>query len=302
MPELSTQEWKSVFDQLAQQGCLYLTLIGGEVFARRDFFELAEYAKQKHFVMRLITNGTYISDSIALRLKNLGIMSMDVSLYGAKRETYEQVTHHPKGFEMALNGIEALLRHGHRVTLKIPLMKENFDDFKTMASMAEAWGVNIQYDPLLTPMTDSANMQPVLHRLSRDQLKEFYGWQNQPVVAKLRMADDMICVSGRNTITVSPFGDLYPCMQIKKALGNVRENSIAQVWQNSPDLKRMRDLRFKHLSGYNDKQKSHCVICPGVALLEEGNIGAKSDYICQMGEVKEELGLVAKSGEIDSLG
>ena len=38
--ELSTDEWKGLLDQVAEAGCLYLLVTGGEPFLRRDALEL----------------------------------------------------------------------------------------------------------------------------------------------------------------------------------------------------------------------------------------------------------------------
>ena len=45
--ELSCSEIKSVIDQLASLGCLYIVFTGGEVLTRLDFFEIAKYARKK---------------------------------------------------------------------------------------------------------------------------------------------------------------------------------------------------------------------------------------------------------------
>ena len=42
-PQRSTQFWKGVFDQLADQQVMLLHLSGGEVFLRKDLFELIEH-------------------------------------------------------------------------------------------------------------------------------------------------------------------------------------------------------------------------------------------------------------------
>ncbi len=44
--EMTTAEIKRVLDELAAAGTFFLTLSGGEVLMRRDFFELLEYARR----------------------------------------------------------------------------------------------------------------------------------------------------------------------------------------------------------------------------------------------------------------
>ncbi len=44
--EMTTAEIKDILQQLAEAGTFFLTLSGGEVLMRRDFFEILEYARR----------------------------------------------------------------------------------------------------------------------------------------------------------------------------------------------------------------------------------------------------------------
>src|SRR5437660_12530550 len=55
-PELTTEELKALLDDVARAGTLYLTFSGGEVFLRKDLFELVEHARRLHFDLRLKSN------------------------------------------------------------------------------------------------------------------------------------------------------------------------------------------------------------------------------------------------------
>ncbi len=43
--EMTTTEIKSLLDQFAEAGVFFLTLSGGEILLRKDFFEILEYAR-----------------------------------------------------------------------------------------------------------------------------------------------------------------------------------------------------------------------------------------------------------------
>jgi AdoMet-dependent heme synthase len=49
--EMTLQEIKSLLDQLADAGMFFLTLSGGEVMMRMDFFDILEYARQRRSLM-----------------------------------------------------------------------------------------------------------------------------------------------------------------------------------------------------------------------------------------------------------
>jgi len=64
--ELGTEEVRGILDQLAGEGCLYLTFTGGEILLREDFFALAAYARRKRFALRLFTNGSFLTTALFL--------------------------------------------------------------------------------------------------------------------------------------------------------------------------------------------------------------------------------------------
>ena len=66
--ELTFDEVAQVLDDLAELGGFYLTLSGGEVLVRPDFFDIAEHARRRGFVLRIFTNGIALTDAKARRI------------------------------------------------------------------------------------------------------------------------------------------------------------------------------------------------------------------------------------------
>src|SRR3990172_4107083 len=58
---LGTSAIFSILDELAEAGTLFLAFTGGEILLREDFFDVAEYAKRKHFALSILTNGTKVT-------------------------------------------------------------------------------------------------------------------------------------------------------------------------------------------------------------------------------------------------
>src|SRR5246500_3910911 len=54
--EMTSAEIKHLLDEMAEAGVFVLTLSGGEIFLRKDFFEILEYARQLLFCVKLKTN------------------------------------------------------------------------------------------------------------------------------------------------------------------------------------------------------------------------------------------------------
>ena len=71
--EMTTAEIKHLLEEMADAGVFILTLSGGEIFLRKDFFELLEYARRElTFCVKLKTNAIMIREREAARLRELG--------------------------------------------------------------------------------------------------------------------------------------------------------------------------------------------------------------------------------------
>src|SRR5215208_2915362 len=65
-PYLTTDESRRALDILADRaGILSLTLTGGEIFSRRDFGEIYEYALDRGFLVTLFSNATMVTERVA---------------------------------------------------------------------------------------------------------------------------------------------------------------------------------------------------------------------------------------------
>src|SRR6267143_5428519 len=68
--EMTTAEIKDLLDQMAGAGVFFLTVSGGEILMRRDFFEIFEYARRLMFSVKLKTNAVMIHAREADRISD----------------------------------------------------------------------------------------------------------------------------------------------------------------------------------------------------------------------------------------
>lgn len=78
--EMTTAEIKHLLREMAEAGVFILTLSGGEIFMRKDFFEILEYARELTFCIKLKTNAVLIREAQAARIRDLGVESIQVSV------------------------------------------------------------------------------------------------------------------------------------------------------------------------------------------------------------------------------
>ena len=93
--EMTTAEIEDVLNQLSDAGVFFLTLSGGEVLMRRDFFEIVEHARRLLFNVKVKTNGVMIREPQARRIRELGVEQVQISVYSHRPEIHDAITKLP---------------------------------------------------------------------------------------------------------------------------------------------------------------------------------------------------------------
>lgn len=104
--ELGVGKWKSIIDEIADAGCLYLLITGGEPLLRKDFIEIYTHAKNQGFIITVFTNGTQVAEKHLALFRELPPRNVDISLYGATQQTYENITRVKGPYGRCIQGIE----------------------------------------------------------------------------------------------------------------------------------------------------------------------------------------------------
>ena len=125
--ELTTEEGKTLIDDLASFGAPVILFSGGEPLMRKDLPELALYAKEKGMRAVISTNGTLISKEKAKVLKDIGLSYVGVSLDGME-ETNDKFRGKKGAFKEAINGIRNCIDEGIKVGLRFTVNKRNAQD------------------------------------------------------------------------------------------------------------------------------------------------------------------------------
>src|SRR3974390_394962 len=153
--EMTTAEIKLLLDQMADAGVFILTLSGGEIFLRKDFFEILEYARlERQFCVKLKTNAIMIREREAARLRDIGVESIQISIYSHRPEIHNAITLVPGSLKRSLDAARFLKSQGLRVHLANVLMVQNVQDYQGVRALADSMGVECTLDPTITPMMD----------------------------------------------------------------------------------------------------------------------------------------------------
>lgn len=134
--EMSTDEGMQLIDQLAEFKCPVILFSGGEPLLRKDLPLLAQYAIKSGLRAVISTNGTLITDSIAEKLKDVGLSYIGVSIDGVKN-TNDRFRGVKGAFDKALEGIRSCMRAGIKVGLRFTINKKNFLEIPQIFDLLE---------------------------------------------------------------------------------------------------------------------------------------------------------------------
>ena len=178
--ELRTEAVLRILDELAHEGCLRVGFTGGELFVRRDTFDILRHAKRLGMILTILTNATMITSKIADRLAALDPHQVDVSVYGASAETYETVTRVPGSFLRFLSGLDRLVERHVRVLLKLVLLTVNVHERRQMQELAMSRNLRYQMATDVHPRVDGS-IEPLAYRLSPAQAFEVWRESAEPI-------------------------------------------------------------------------------------------------------------------------
>jgi radical SAM protein with 4Fe4S-binding SPASM domain len=293
---LSGAEAAHIIDQVADAGCLFFLITGGEPLLRTDFPQLYRYAREKGLVTTVFTNGTLIDEKIVALFREYPPRAVEISLYGATAQTYERVTGVAGSYGRCMAGIQQLLAAHVPVRLKTIMLSLNIAELGAMQELARTYGVRFRYDPLVFG-TLAGDPGPLALRVpASDAVAAEFRDPARPLAwsryldeagAAPSTRDLFICGAGRTTYHVDAFGNLQPCILVSRGRRNLREQAFAEAWQGLSEVV-TRQARPGHLC-QTCEARLLCGNCPGLATLEHGDDEGIPAYACAVGHERLSL-------------
>jgi len=240
--DLSLDEIYTILEELQQMGCLQLIFTGGEIFMRRDIFQIIRKAKTLGFHIALFSNVTMITKKIAQKLSEFSPIDIEASLYGMTSKSYENVTQRHHSFDAFIQGIHLLKQYGIRLKMKMPVMTLNYDDFDAARRFAFELGIPLQYNPFLTPRWDGSH-KPLELRLSPEKaaqirVSHIEMMENGKNEAKFwteracGQTDALFnCSCGKSSAVISPNGTMRLCTDIQEPQFDILKMGVQKAWE-----------------------------------------------------------------------
>ena len=286
--EVTTAEVKDILDQLAAAGTFFLILSGGEPVMRKDFFEIVEYARRLMFSVKVKTNGILIGEREAARLRDLAVEVVQISVYSHRAAVHDAITKVPGSLRRTLDAVRFLRDQGLKVIIAGVMMRQNMGDHKEVQKLAEELGVGFQLDPTITPKLDGDTSildlripNTALPELFRDaslvdDVDEFCATAEADAAA----LEALPCSAGHTACYISPYADVFPCVQFPLPTGNLRVQKFLDIWRSSTRMQEVRGIRTSDLHTCTScGNVATCSRCPGLAYME-GDMRGPSSADC----------------------
>ena len=294
--ELSTAEYCRILDEVAAEGCLFLLLSGGEIFARHDCLDIYRHARGRGLLVTLFTNAIMVTPAMVAALAEQPPFSIEVTLYGHTPEVYEEMTGLPGSFARARRGVQLMLDAGLPLKLKTMATSINRHEVLAMRDYAEKdLGTGFKYDAQIHPRIDN-DQGPVDVRLSpveavafdlvdRRRVDEWTEFAKTFHAPPIKPEELYSCGAGIGSFAIDPYGFLSMCVLSKRDQFDLRTGSFHDGWQTFLDQVRHRAAR-RTTKCTHCHLRAMCGMCPANGELASGDPEEPVDFLCETAHLR----------------
>ncbi len=245
------QEWH-------QTTCIHLT--GGEPLLKPELFTLLNELDQQSVVEELgiITNGLFLDEKVLEGFSTLSkLKKIKISLDGGDSETNDFIR--SKGvYHKVLEKISMIQKkEGYEIILMFTALKRNFRSLPSLFQLGQALGVDGVIIERFIPLGQGKRLMGEILRkedwreLIR-MLKGFFRIEGNDLLflpyqafqVSFKMGEVELlgapCVIGMDGICVMPEGDVFPCRRFPISIGNLLDQPLKEIWENSELLKTLK--------------------------------------------------------------
>ncbi|GMO42687.1 MAG: hypothetical protein Pg6C_04240 [Treponemataceae bacterium] len=296
----------AVLDQFKAMGGIVLTISGGEPMMHPQFPELLRRLRGYDFIMQVFSNLTLLDDEILSLLKESHIFNVQVSLYSMNAAVHDSVTKLPGSFEKTMAALLTLKENNIPLHISSPAMKQNKDSygevlrwaFERRISASSDYVMFARYDHTLDnldnrlPLDDVGNI--IKEILAHDKPTQSYIKRKSAAARNKRPGgEEKICDIGQSSLTIGANGALYLCPTWRdRELGNIRDNSLEEIWFKSPEVLYFRNLRKKDMPEcLACADSAYCSMCLNRNANEnpDGNPLKVNKYFCRVAALEHKI-------------
>lgn len=294
--EKSTEWWLKLAEEAKNAGMFMLLLTGGEPLLRGDFEEIYLGAKKMGLLVSVNTNGLLIDDAKVKFFTDNPPQKLNITLYGASKETYRELCGNGEAYEKVLAAIIKLKQAGVNVKINFTATQYNRHDAAKIYELSKKLEISVMPVSYMFPPVrvggkaerlspeEAAKVQfecKMLGMGAEKLKKHIITKANAVRVGKIGECSDangerIPCRAGSSTFWVTWDGKMSPCGMMTKPMFEI--NSFDEAWEN---IKKSRQSIILPLKCKNCELRNFCDMCAAVTLAETGEFGGVPEYVCK---------------------
>ncbi len=269
--ELSTAEAKLLLHDIRQFGDPLMVFTGGDAMKRPDIFELLEYSVHTGLRTTITPSATPLLTAEAIRrFRSIGVARMAISIDGpdaAIHDTFRQVL---GSFDRSILALDEAYRIGLETQVNTTVGKHNINHLAEIAELvaqhhSKLWsvfslvptgraqaGADVSaddYERVFEFLYDISSVAPFDIKTTEAQHYRRYVAQRRkqenspanpatitPSISRVAGIND-----GKGFMFISHIGDIFPSGFLPVAGGNVRHDSLVEVYRHAPLFQVLRD-------------------------------------------------------------
>lgn len=293
---LHINQIKSILNDLRKLGTIDVTFTGGEIFLRKDIYEIIEHARTLNFRVYLLSNASVLNESIIKTLSKLYIAEFSTSIFSLKASIHDHITRVHGSLKKTVDNIFLMKKYNISIEIKTPILKENISEYKELIEFCKENNFKSQLTTAISSK-NNGDISPTLLRVDSeiypqiikdiDLMVNAYVHKNTKVHFN---PNDYLCKAIVNSIYIDCKGNVFPCNSFLYNIGSINENSIGDIWHYSIKLKKIRDIKKRDLKECsNCYLREYCNRCPGLALSEDKTIYGCSFVDRRMATVRKRI-------------
>lgn len=310
--ELTTEQWISLAEQAQQKGMLLVLLTGGEPFIRPDFKDIYTACRKLGLLISINTNGTMITEEMVEFLKADPPRRINVTLYGASRETYEKLCGDGDAYDRVCWSIRAMKDAGINVKLNYSVTPQNLEDAQAIYDFAKENDLFIQTATyMFPPVRACEHKQCSIERLTPEQAAKarwMYDCERFSKEQLIERVKDMLagksiddpdkecqelpterirCRAGATTFWVTYEGQMRPCGMMQVPTVDMMKCGFSDAWEQ---IRRERENIMIPAKCTACQWRNACELCPATCYAENGTFEKSPDYICEKTKAYLQIG------------
>lgn len=293
---MPASDYYRIIDQLAENGCTWLLLTGGEPLLHPDFINMYKYAYNKGFKVSVFSNGFLVDSKIIECFRENPPELVELTIYGGSDKTYDDYVGIPGAYKVFDNAVDQLLENGISTKAKSVLMPSILDEIKDIEAYAKKKGIEFRYDGFVVPRIDG-DMKPCNNfRLSPKSVFEmdfkktgFIEAQREKQIQYLNKRDInnlYSCDAGYNSVFIDATCKMSICTFARHIYIELNDKiSVKEGQEYLIDLLTSKRPLDESDKCYNCEKKAFCRYCPGQFLLENGDEYEPIKWHCEYAQL-----------------